>query len=475
MTWSQIRPILGAIARLGLGAVFLIAGAQKLSDPRAFLRAVRAYDATPEWLSKAIAYGLPTLEFCVAVMLILGLLTRYAAAVVGVLLIVFLIGIIEAGARGIKLECGCFGGGGALQAGGPQTTYLLDSLRDLGLLVLVVYLVVWPMTRLSLDEYLARNDNVAAPSAKRMRSESGQRKYNAMLEARKQQARVRSRYLGVSAAMLVILISVIGIGVQSNRAKITGATTATNASATNGVQLGKAGSKVTIDVYEDFQCPICREFQDSAGADIDALISSNSALVRFHMVSFLDASSSGNRYSSRAANAAFCASDNSVGDFLKYHDYLYSTVNGQQIQPAEGGKGRSNAELENYAKAIGITGDALTTFTSCVTNETHKGLVQATTENWSARGYNGTPTLVVNGKSIDATKQALDAAVRAADINATAGAKTSGPPSIVPDTPSPTASSSSGSPSEGSPSAGSPSAGAPSTSASASATPTSTP
>jgi protein-disulfide isomerase len=441
VNWSQIRPWLGTVARLVLGVVFLIAGWQKLDDPRAFLRAVRAYEATPEWLSHGIAYGLPVLEICVGLLLIFGVVTRYAAAITGVLLVFFLIGIIEVGARGIKLECGCFGGGGSTTG---HNTYLLDSLRDVGLLVLAVFLVLWPMTRISLDEFLARNDNVAPPSAKRLRTDQGLRKYNALLEARKAEARTRSRYLLISFGLVVLLVTVIGIGVQSNRAKIQGTVTATNASATNGVVLGKA-SKVTIDLFADFQCPFCEQFAQSAGADIDALIAANKAQVRFHMVSFLDSSSNGNRYSSRAANAALCASDISPSDFLKYHDYLYSTQNGQPIQPAENSNGRTDADLEGYAKAIGIDGDTLTTFQACVTGETHKALVEATTENWSKRGFNGTPILLVNGKQItNPSKDTLDKAVKAADPTATQGAAVSGAPSIVPDTPSPTATGSAG-------------------------------
>ncbi len=83
MNWTQIRPWLGTVARLVLGVVFVIAGWQKLQDPRTFLRAVRAYDATPEWLSHGIAYGLPVLEVCLGVLLIVGFVTRYAAAVTG--------------------------------------------------------------------------------------------------------------------------------------------------------------------------------------------------------------------------------------------------------------------------------------------------------------------------------------------------------------------------------------------------------
>ena len=111
------------------------------------------------------------------------------------LFLVFLIGIIQAAARGIKLDCGCFGGGGFTDDG---TTYTLDILRDLGLLVLAVYLVMWSLTRFSLEEFIGRHDYVEVPSAKRMRTEQGRRKYNA--EVREEASRRRARGTGGSTA-----------------------------------------------------------------------------------------------------------------------------------------------------------------------------------------------------------------------------------------------------------------------------------
>jgi protein-disulfide isomerase len=235
-----------------------------------------------------------------------------------------------------------------------------------------------------------------------------------MLEARRREALIRNRYLVGSMTILVVLISVIGIGVQANRARITGSLTATNATVKNGVVVGKA-APVTIDVFEDFQCPYCQQFQSAAGSDIDKLISSGKAQVRFHMVAFLDSSSDGNKYSTRAANAGICASDISTAQFLKYHDYLYGKdKSGASIQPAEGTDGRTDSDLENYAKAVGITGTALTTFQSCVATQEHLALVEAITNNWSERGFTGTPVVIVNGKQLkDNTKAELDAAVAA--------------------------------------------------------------
>src|SRR3954453_22004753 len=148
------RPWLGTVARLLLGALWLWAAVTKLGNPREFVQTVRAYDVTWEWLSKAIGYGLPVLEFGLGVLLVLGLVTRLAAAVSAFLFLVFLIGLVQAAARGLKLECGCFGSGGE----SVSTQYTIDILRDIGLLAVAAFLVVWSWTRLSVDEFLARHD-----------------------------------------------------------------------------------------------------------------------------------------------------------------------------------------------------------------------------------------------------------------------------------------------------------------------------
>jgi len=143
--------------------------------------------------------------------------------------------------------------------------------------------------------------------------------------------------------------------------------------------------------------------------------------VRYHPMAFLDSASSGNRYSSRAANAALCASDVSVADFSKYHDVLYGKdSSGQQVQPTEGSHGRTNTQLLDYAKQAGIKGNDLTTFQSCMSGELHKALVAAITDNASQRGVTGTPTVMVNGKKLGTvTKASFDAAVAKAAAEAT--------------------------------------------------------
>jgi protein-disulfide isomerase len=404
---------LGTVVRLALGGIWLWAAWSKLGSPREFTQTVRAYDATPEWLAKAIGYGLPVIELCLAALLVLGVAVRLAAGVSAALFLVFLIGLAQAAVRGIQLECGCFGGGGTTEGG---THYTLDILRDLGLLVLAAYLIVFSRTRISIDEFLARHDTVEMPSPKRMRTEQGRRKYAADVEARRKAALDRTLYLNGSLAIVVILIGVVGIGVQANRAKIEGSLTAAHASASNGVVYGKKAA-ATVDVYEDFQCPNCLAFEQSARATLEADVKANRAQVRYHTLSFLDRSSNGNRYSSRAANAALCASDVSVDKFVAYHDVLFGKdKKGKPVQPTEGTNGRTDQQLIDYADGIGLTSSQLSTFNACVTSEQHKALVEAITEKASERGVVATPSIYVNGKKLgDATLKTLKKAIAGAD------------------------------------------------------------
>ncbi|MGN9914767.1 MauE/DoxX family redox-associated membrane protein, partial [Phytohabitans sp. LJ34] len=118
-------------------------------------RAVNAYDVMPYELAKVIGAALPFVEMALGVLLLVGLATRLAAGVSAGLLVVFVAGIAQAWARGLQIDCGCFGSGGQLGAG-QSPTYGPEILRDLGFLALAGFLLVWPLTRLSIDSWLEK-------------------------------------------------------------------------------------------------------------------------------------------------------------------------------------------------------------------------------------------------------------------------------------------------------------------------------
>ena len=88
----------------------------------------------------------------VGLALVVGCLTRGAAAVSALLFVAFIIGIASVWARGIEIDCGCFGGGGPKQDAASK--YPWEIARDVALLAASCYLVVVRRTRLALDNLL---------------------------------------------------------------------------------------------------------------------------------------------------------------------------------------------------------------------------------------------------------------------------------------------------------------------------------
>jgi uncharacterized membrane protein YphA (DoxX/SURF4 family) len=145
---SVVAPWLATAARLLLGGVFLVAGALKIPDPAAAERAVRAYRLLPEALVAPVAFGLPVVEIAVGLALIVGVFVRTAAIASAVLLVVYIAGVGSAWARGLAIDCGCFGGGGAVAP--ADTAYPTEILRDGALLLVALALARWPRSRLAL-------------------------------------------------------------------------------------------------------------------------------------------------------------------------------------------------------------------------------------------------------------------------------------------------------------------------------------
>jgi uncharacterized membrane protein YphA (DoxX/SURF4 family) len=151
---DRVRDVVGLIARVGLASVWLTSGILKAADPRQTLVAVRGYRILSESLVSVVAAALPYLEIALGVLLLIGLATRLAAVLSAIVLVAFIAGVISAAARGLSIDCGCFGGGGDVGAG--QTAYTTEILRDVGFLLLASYLIVRPDTPLSVDRLVRR-------------------------------------------------------------------------------------------------------------------------------------------------------------------------------------------------------------------------------------------------------------------------------------------------------------------------------
>lgn len=149
---TRWRDHVGLLARVALGGVLVWAGALKVGNPLGSARAVQAYDVLPFEVAKYLGYGLPWLEVAVGALLVIGLLTRANALVGTLLMAAFVVGIAQAWARGLTIDCGCFGGGGQVAA--SETRYGSEIARDLALALCGLWLVVRPASTWSLDRVL---------------------------------------------------------------------------------------------------------------------------------------------------------------------------------------------------------------------------------------------------------------------------------------------------------------------------------
>lgn len=143
---------IGLAARLVVGGVWIVAGLLKLPDLPSSVRAVRAYQLLPEAIVPAVGYALPIVEVAVGILLVVGLLVRASAVVSAVLFLAFIVGISSAWARGLQIDCGCFGGGG--YDANATDKYPWEIARDLGLLFASLWLVWRPRSRWALDNRL---------------------------------------------------------------------------------------------------------------------------------------------------------------------------------------------------------------------------------------------------------------------------------------------------------------------------------
>ena len=146
----KFQPWLTLLSRLILGAALLIAGGLKVGNPQKSAMSVRAYEILPIDLANFLGYVLPWLEIAVGSLLIAGALVKICSVIGGVTMFIFIIAISQAWVRGLSIDCGCFGGGGAIDP--SQTKYLSEIIRDILFLLLAIFLYRFPKGRFSLDK-----------------------------------------------------------------------------------------------------------------------------------------------------------------------------------------------------------------------------------------------------------------------------------------------------------------------------------
>ncbi|SCG71956.1 Protein-disulfide isomerase [Micromonospora echinaurantiaca] len=217
----------------------------------------------------------------------------------------------------------------------------------------------------------------------------------------RERRRKRTLWVSIGAVLVLVVAGLIGWSVYSSQqADEFTAPPGANEPGT-GVVLGSG--PVTIDLYEDYLCPACKQFQQVSGDTIDQLVSEGKAKVVFHPVAYLNRFSTTD-YSTRSSAASGCAAEG--GKFKEFTDVLF------ERQPPEGGAGLSDDELIDIGAGVGLNRDD---FGSCVRDGTYEPWTEHVTEEASKANVTGTPTILVDGKPVaDRSPEGIRAAVEAA-------------------------------------------------------------
>jgi protein-disulfide isomerase len=214
--------------------------------------------------------------------------------------------------------------------------------------------------------------------------------------------RRRTILVSVLAAAALIIAGLIGWGVYETQRPKSHNTPAHATASGTGIVV--ANGPVPVDLYIDYMCPHCKEFEQSAEFTIDQLVSSGKIKLTYHPIAILDQASSPPGYSTRAGSAAGCASDG--GKFLAYTKALFAQ------QPQEGSAGLSADQLIQIGRQVGLTDSS---FAQCVRAGQYNSWMTHNTDVAASQGVQGTPTILVAGNQVTTpTGDALAAAVAAA-------------------------------------------------------------
>ncbi|WP_205324283.1 thioredoxin domain-containing protein [Glycomyces sp. YM15] len=212
---------------------------------------------------------------------------------------------------------------------------------------------------------------------------------------RQQEAEARRRKIvfGVAIGAAVVLIGgLLAWGIWMNgKPEYEVHDPSASVTDTYGVQIGDG--PVEVDLYIDYMCPACNQFESAYAEQIQSWVDDGSVTVNYHPLAILDRLSSGTEYSSRAAAAAVCAADAGEQQFLDYTLALYAN------QPAENTEGLTDAELIAIGTDdVGLDAD----WQSCVEDERYRGWVQeGNADATNEQGISATPTAKVDGEAVE--------------------------------------------------------------------------
>ncbi|MEU4364384.1 thioredoxin domain-containing protein [Promicromonospora sp. NPDC023987] len=263
------------------------------------------------------------------------------------------------------------------------------------------------------------------------------------LQKKQQSREKRSRAIVLSAlglGLVVLVVAVVMIFAEGQKTPMEKVDNIPAGVVENtGIPVGSTGAAgttnegaKTLDVYVDYMCPICGQFESLNGASITEMREAGDVTLVVHPVTILDRASQGTEYSTRAAAAAAWVADRAPEQFTAFHEAMFAS------QPEEGTAGLSDEQIAQVAEQAGVPADVAAGIADGDANDTYEEWVRAATEEaqndesvLNAEGGFGTPTVLVEGERFEGW-QAPGALTQAITGEAPASEEPSAEPSTEP-------------------------------------------
>jgi len=166
------------------------------------------------------------------------------------------------------------------------------------------------------------------------------------------------------------------------------------------VLVGDANASNVVEVYLDYQCPYCQRWESEIGSALTerALQPGSDLLVKHYVLAFLGETSptlDPPGASARAASAALCVIEGEGQEaFMAFSEQVYASAD-----PSEPASQFATQVLANLAASLGVSDSTL----ECIDQERHVTFVALGTQTGFGRGVQGTPTVVVNGRTVESS------------------------------------------------------------------------
>lgn len=235
---------------------------------------------------------------------------------------------------------------------------------------------------------MANNSSLSKRAALRQQQE--------MEERTKRNKRVLFAGIGLAAIVVVVVMAIVIFqSISKSRGVTEDQQTPPNATAGYGILLNGTkpdAAKPHLVVWEDFQCPACKAFEETYGPIVEQLVDEGKITAEIRTAWFLDGPAASYGPSRMAAIGAAAA--DSVGKYDEYHTVVYAN------QPTEG-VGFPSSQLRNdFAAQAGITGEDLTKFQELFDTRAFSTFTQNAQDKFVSDEIGGTPSYLVSGQKL---------------------------------------------------------------------------